>query len=39
MEKRLKWLEVHHRGSDDQDLWEDCRKNLTKIAKDVDKWN
>ena len=37
--KRLKWLEVHHCGSDNQDFWEDCRKNLTKTAKDVDMWN
>ena len=33
--KKLKWLEVHHHGSDDQDLWEDSRKRFTKIAKDV----
>ena len=33
--KRLKWLEIHHRGSADQDVWEDSRKNFTKIAKNV----
>ena len=33
--KKLKWLEVHHLGSDDQDLWEDSRKKFTKIAKHV----